>query len=340
MTAPIPSSPILPNSYTAPNKEIIGDSTNGTNGLYPVGQATNYHLYHKVGTLVNDSFSVTEEALTDTDIYETGSLYRRWMVKTPRYLNLTANYSKFTVWFYFQKISTDIEYEIYVNSVLVGEITFTGTLSLGWHEGTVTSGTLKLDDTLESQEIKIRVLTWNGSNRVTYRVRDIAIYHVLDQTTFASGTLRGTLYPTPTDTIAKNNGASTFILRGIQQNLIKVWESRVGQIVTGCHYRLIADTSTVDLETVTKFRLNVPKGVTQFNLKVLCLRGAGTTARLGIRGYTGDDIETDYLKLPDPFAWYGKTYDVSPGGSPVITILANNLYIYAICAYYRDASYT
>lgn len=339
MTAAIPSSPILPNLYTAPNKEIIGDNSNGTNGLYAVGQATNYSLYHKVGTLVNDSFTEDEVALTDDDLYQSSGLYRRWWVKTPRYLNLTANYSKFTVWFYFEKTGTDIEYEVFVNSVLVGVILFTGTLSLGWHEGTVT-GNLTLDDTLESQEIKIRVLTWNGSNTTTYRVRDIAIYHVLDQSTFASGTLRTTLYPVPTTAIEKNYGASTFILRGIQQNLVNIFENRVGQIVTGCHYRVIADTSTSTLESVTKFRLNVPKGVTQFNLRVLCLRGAGTTARLGIRGYTGDDIETDYTKIPNPVGWVTKSYNVSPGGSPVITILANNISIYALCAHYVKGSYT
>lgn len=339
MTAPIPTSPTLPSLYSAPNKEIIGDPSNGTNGIRAITEAANYLTYHKVGTLVNDSFDEAEVALTEDDLYVTGGVDRRWFVKTPRYLNLQGAYSKFTVWFYCAVASGTIEYEVYVNSVLVGEISFTGVLSLGWHEATVYSGSLTLDDTISAQEIKLRLITWNGSNTTTYRIRDVAIYHVLDQTVFDVGEFRDSLIPSPTDIVAKNLSCNTFILRELQRLLINVWENRVGQIVTGCRITVIPDVSTTALQSVTKLRLSVPKGVTQARFRFLCLRGAGTTARLGIQGYTGDDIETDYSKIPDPYGWYTITYNVTPNGSPVLLIVANNVNIYCICAEYVRGSY-
>jgi len=339
MTAPIPTSPVLPALYSAPNREIIGDASNGTNGIRAITEAANHLAYHKVGTLVNDSFDEDEVALTDDDQYYTAGVHRRWFVKTPRYLNLQGAYSKFTVWFYCAVASGTIEYEVYVNNVLAGEISFTGVLSLGWHEATVYSGNLTLDDSLTAQEIRLELITWNGSNTTTYRIRDVASYHILDQTVFDVGEFRDNLIPSPTDIVAKNLSCNTFILRELQKLLINVWENRVGQIVTGCRYTLVPDVSTTDLQSVTKLRLNVPKGVTQARFRFLCLRGAGTTARLAISGYSGDNIETDHSKIPNPYDWYVMNYNVTPAGSPVLLISANNIYIYCICAEYVTGSY-
>lgn len=333
VTSPIP----LSTREARPGSEV-GWARAGTadRGLARLGGAVNSLLGIYQGQLICDMMDDAELPLTPSDQCVIDGVHRRWMIKTPSYLDISAKTNRrCTLQARVAKgAGAGLTYGLYVNNVLFGTYAFgAGGLTEQW---VTLSSTLELDDTLDYQEIRVEQTGWHGGSALTDYCRGVRLYpnawaQVEDQ---ADG-WRGLRYPVPVSVFGNNDSAASWMLQSMLNNLAWLYERRVPTLYASTAYR--NDSAVSTLTDFSKFRADYPVGVTSLKFWAY---GSGplTTSGIAVNGYTTEDGDS-FTKFDVAPSWKSLTYDVSPRGAPLLRLASRLCKIYSICAYCQDATY-
>jgi hypothetical protein len=305
-------------------------------GLVRLGAAVNAMLGSHFGMLIHDNMSPAELPLTPSDPLDVAAVHRRWMVKTPSYLNISESRNRrCTLQVRVAKgAGAGLNYRVYVGGTLATTYTFgAGGLSEQW---VTLSASLQLDDTVDYQEVRIERDGWHGGSASTDYCRAVRLYpnvwpEIFDQ----NDGWRFLQVPVPVSVFGVNDSAASWLLQSIQTNLRWLYERRVSTLYgsTG----LLDASAVTTIAPWTKLRLDPPRDVTQVRFWFYAW-GPPVAATIQVDGY-GIEFGIGNVKSPDPPGWVSITCDVSPRGSPLFTLSTRETIIYSVCAYCQDASY-
>lgn len=336
MTEAVANPPVLFEPAARPATEI-GWSRSGVSdrGLAEQGDAINAMLGGHFGMLIHDTMDPLDLALTPSDPCVAAGVHRRWMVKTPSYLEITgAASTQCTLQVRVAKgAGAGLEYDIYVGGVLQTTYTFgAGGLAEQW---VTLDAALELDDTLDYQEIRIEQVGWHGGSASTDYVRAVRLYpnvwaSIEDQ---ADG-WRFLQVPVPVSVFGINDSAASWMLQSMQRNLRYLYERRVPTLYASSG--AVVENASV-LTPWSRVRLDTPHGAAQVRFWFYCYRQSGTTA-IGVEGYT---TSTSGVTAEPPVSagWVSVLADVSPRGAPAFRLVSRRMVCFSVCAYCEDAVY-
>lgn len=336
MPETVTNPPALYEPAARPSSEI-GWSRPGTadRGLSRLGGAINSMLGTHFGMLVHDVFNPADLALTPSDPLDVAGVHRRWMVKTPSYLDITsASNRQFTIQVRVAKAAgAGLSYRLYVNGVLNLNYNFSsGGLTEQWV--TITT-TVPFVDTVEYQEIRLERSGWHGGAAASDYCRAVRIFpNVWASIADKSDGWRFLQTPVPVSAFGNNDSAASFMLQAMQRNLRWLYERRVPTLYASTGEHVNAGTT---LEDWTRVRLDYPAGVEQVRFWFYAY-GPSPSASIQVNGYSAS-VGTGSVKTPDPAGWASVTCDVSPRGSPAFRLATRESAIYSVCAYCQDAVY-
>lgn len=263
-------------------------------------------------------------------------MHRRWIIKTPSYLDITdKNNRRCTLQVRAAKgAGAGLSYDVYVGGVLQTTYAFgAGGLTRQW---VTLTATLELDDTVDYQEIRIELATWHGGSASTDYASEVRLYpNVWADIRDQQDGWRFLQVPVPVSVFGNNDAAAAWMLQAMQRNLRWLYERRVPTLYasSGLH-----DANAVTTLTAwTKARLDPPAGVSQVRWWFYAW-GPPVAATIQVDGY-GVSGGLGDVKSPNPAGWVSITCDVSPRGAPLFVLSTRETIIYSVCAYCQDATY-
>lgn len=304
-------------------------------GFKRVGQALNALPVLRRGMLVADVMDPAEMPLTPSDPLVVAGVHRRWMIKTPSYLNMTAiNPRQITVVIRLAKgAGAGLQYTLTVDGTASTHNMSSGALS----EQYVTLTTTKrLSDTVDYQEILLEQTGWHGGTASTDYVRGVWVYVTDGSWTThddLAGGWRDELYAVPTDAAGVNGSCATWMWQAAQDLAVYLYERGVPTLYAGTGEADLAGMA--DLTKYSRVRAEFPRDVQTIRFWAYCT-GYTSSSAFWVDNYT---VSGQLSKPGVTTKWVSLDVDVSPGGVPLLDWGGEDITIWSVCAYCADAVY-
>ncbi len=327
----------VPEPSHRPGSEI-GYARPGSNdrGFKRVGQAINSLLALRRGMLVCDVMDPAEMPLTPSDPLVTAGVHRRWMVKTPSYLNQTAvDTRQITVVIRYAKgAGAGLQYTLSIDG---GASTATfnapsGAVSETY--ATITSSA-RLTDTKDYQEILLEQTGWHGGTASTDYVRGVFVFVTDGWTTMTdlNEGWRNELIPVQADLANADGSAATWLVQSAQDLLTYIYERSVPTMYTGTGECDLSGTS--DFTKYGRVRLEPVDDVEDVRFWAYCT-GYSSSSQFIVSGNTAAQAS---VKPGVTTKWVSIDFDVTPGGKPIVDWGGEDVTIWSVCVYCQDAVY-
>lgn len=325
----------VPEPSHRPGSEI-GYARPGSNdrGFKRVGQSVNSLLALRRGMLVCDVMDPSEMPLTPSDPLVVAGVHRRWMVKTPSYLNQTvADSRQITVVIRLAKgAGAGLQYTLDVDGTTTTHNMSSGALSEQYVTLTTTA---RLTDTKDYQEIILSQTGWHGGTASTDYVRGVFIFATdgwAAMTDLNEG-WRNELIPVQADLANADGSAATWLVQSAQDLLAYIYERSVPTMYTGTGECDLAGTS--DFEKYGRVRLEPVDDVEDVRFWAYCT-GYSTSSAFIVSGNTASQAAS---KPGITTKWVSIDFDVTPGGKPIVDWGGEDITIWSVCVYCQDAVY-
>lgn len=307
-------------------------------GFLRLAQAANALMATRRGELIADVMDPAEMPLTPSDPLVIAGVHRRWMIKTPSYLNMTtAAQVRVTLVLRIAKAAgAGWQLTIYVNNVL--SVTYNVSALALTEQYVTVSTTIALDDTLDYQEIRIEQAAWHGGAAATDYVRGVFLYVTDGWTTHADQNegWRNELYPVPQSSSAAggtNIACASWFWQAAQNLLTYLFKRSVPTLYAGTGEVDLA--GVMDSTKISRIRAEVPLDVQTIRVWAYCT-GFSASSQFEVSGYTASGNSS---KITATTKWVYVDYDVSPRGVPLLDWGGVDCYIWSVCAYCNDAVY-
>lgn len=304
-------------------------------GFDRIGEALNSLLALRRGMLIADVMDPSEMPLTPSDPLVVAGVHRRWMIKTPSYLNQTAvNPRQITIIIRLAKgAGAGLQYQSYINGALAATHNITA-LALSEQYLSLTT-TARLVDTVDYQEIRLEQTGWHGGAAATDYVRGVWVY-VTDSWTShddLAGGWRNELIAVPTNAANPDGSAATWMVQAAQDLAVYEFERTVPTLYAGTGECALAGTT--EFTKYGRVRAEVPLGVGTVRFWAY-VTGYSSSSAFIVNGYTASQ---QTVKPGVMTKWVSLDYDVSPRGNPLLDWGGEDVYIWSVCAYCNDADY-
>jgi hypothetical protein len=331
--------PVPEPSHRAGSEIANSRPASNDRGFVRIAQAVNALVATRRGELIADVMDPAEMPLTPSDPLVIAGIHRRWMIKTPTYLDMVASAQvRVTLALRLAKAAgAGWQLTVYVNNVL--RLTYNVAAGALTEQYVVASTTIPLDDTLDYQEIRIEQTAWHGGAAATDYVRGVFLYVTDGWTTHAdqSDGWRDELYPVPHANAASSsdNDAScaSWFWQAAQDLLTYLWKRSLPTLYAGTGE--VDMTGSTEVEKVSRIRAEVPLGVTTIRVWAY-VTGFSASSQFTVDGYTVSQAST---KPGAATLWKYIDYNVQPRGAPLLDWGGEDIIIWSVCAYCNDATY-
>lgn len=302
-------------------------------GFDRIGEALNSLLALRRGLLVADVMDPSEMPLTPSDPLVVAGIHRRWMIKTPSYLGMTASDPRaVTIVIRLAKAAgAGLQYRATFGGSSATYSMSSGALA---EQYVVLTTSKRLDDTVDYQEILLEQIGWHGGAAATDYVRGVWIYMTEGAWTTVTDELwRNDLISVPTNAANPDGSAATWMVQAAQDLAVYEFERTVPTLYAGTGECALAGTT--EFTKYGRVRAEVPLGVGTVRFWAY-VTGYSSNSVFIVSGYTASQ---QTVKPGVMTKWVSLDYDVSPRGNPLLDWGGEDVYIWSVCAYCNDADY-